>query len=101
MFAYYWDQFWLWVRQFIPLNWKWDMFFDAFPFVAKGLKVTAGLTFITYFFALIFGFVWVFLRRVPSKSIHFVVSWTMEFIRSTPPLVQLYFMFYSLPLISG
>lgn len=97
----YWDGFWEWVRQFIPLNWKWDMFFEAFPFIIKGLKVTAGLTLITYIFALLFGFVWTFLRRIPNKSIHFIVTWTMEFIRSTPPLVQLYFMFYSLPLIAG
>jgi len=100
-FLSYWDGFWDWVRQFIPLNWKWDLFFEAFPFVAKGLKVTAGLTIITYLFALIFGFAWTFLRRIPNRPINFIVTWTMEFIRSTPPLVQLYFMFYSLPLIAG
>lgn len=97
----FWDGFWEWLRQFIPLNWKWDLFFEAFPFVAKGLRVTAGLTIITYAFALIFGFVWTFLRRIPNRPINFIITWTMEFIRSTPPLVQLYFMFYSLPLILG
>jgi len=96
-----WDSFWAWIRLYIPLDWRWNMFFKAFPFVAKGLKVTAGLTIITYIFALIVGFVWTFLRRIPNKPVNFIVTWTMEFIRSTPPLVQLYFMFYSLPKLAG
>lgn len=87
------------VRQYIPLNWKWDVFFDSFPYVLEGLKITFGLTIACYTFALIFGFAWTFLRRVPNRAFVWVVTWTMEFIRSTPPLVQLYFIYYSLPLI--
>lgn len=87
------------VREYIPLNWKWDLFWDSFPYVAKGLYITFGLTIACYVFALVFGFVWTFLRRIPNRPIAFIVTWTMEFIRSTPPLVQLYFLFYSLPMI--
>ncbi len=87
------------VREYIPLNWKWDVFFDSFPFIVQGLKITFGLTIASYLFALIFGFAWTFLRRVQNRPFVWVITWTMEFIRSTPPLVQLYFMFYSLPLI--
>jgi polar amino acid transport system permease protein len=50
-------------------------------------------------FALIFGFLWVVLRRIPIKSIRWVVIWVMEFIRSTPPLVQLFFLYYGLPVM--
>src|SRR5699024_12076913 len=60
---------------------------------------TCALPISCYAFALLFGFVWTFLRRVPNRFIAWIVTWTMEFIRSTPPLVQLYFLFYSLPLI--
>lgn len=78
---------------------SWDVFLDAFPFVVKGLKVTVLLTITCYIFALIVGFVWVFLRRIPIKSIRWIITWIMEFIRSTPPLVQLFFLYYGLPVI--
>ncbi|WP_163971772.1 ectoine/hydroxyectoine ABC transporter permease subunit EhuD [Oceanobacillus halotolerans] len=80
-------------------NWNWDIFFDAFPIVIQGLGITIGLTFACYIFALVFGFVWTFLRRIPYKPINWIVTWVMEFIRSTPPLVQLFFIFYALPMV--
>lgn len=80
-------------------DWSWDVFFDAFPIVIKGIWVTAGLTVASFLFAIIFGFVWTFLRRIPNRFIQWVVIWTLEFIRSTPPLVQLFFIFYAYPVI--
>lgn len=82
-------------------HFSWETFFDAIPFVLQGLGVTIGLTIACYVFALLFGFVWTFLRRVPNKLFHWIVTWTMEFIRSTPPLVQLFFIFYALPMVPG
>lgn len=81
------------------MNWKWEVFFDALPLVSKGLTITISLTIICYLFALLFGFVWVFLRRIPSKIINWIVTWTMEFIRSTPPLVQLFFLYFGWPMV--
>lgn len=83
------------------MNWKWDMFFDAFPFVVQGLWITIALTFASYLFALLFGFVWTFLRRIPNKPLNWLVTWVMEFIRSTPPLVQLFFIYYAWPMVPG
>ncbi|WP_188385500.1 ectoine/hydroxyectoine ABC transporter permease subunit EhuD [Ornithinibacillus halotolerans] len=77
------------------------MFFDAFPFILKGIGVTIGLTFACFLFALVFGFVWVILRRIKFKPINWLVTWTMEFIRSTPPLIQLFFIYYAWPMIPG
>src|SRR5699024_11696968 len=54
-----------------------------------------------YIFALIVGFVWVFLRRIPIRFISWLITWIMEFIRSTPPLVQLFFLCYGLPVLPG
>ncbi|WP_217587321.1 ectoine/hydroxyectoine ABC transporter permease subunit EhuD [Lentibacillus saliphilus] len=79
------------------MNWNNDLFFQALPFISKGIWITLSLTIVCYVFALIFGFVWTFLKRIPNKAINWVVTWTMEFIRSTPPLVQLYFIFYAWP----
>ena len=83
------------------INWKWDMFFEAFPYILQGLGVTVGLTFACFLFALIFGFVWVFLRRIKFKPVNWLVTWIMEFIRSTPPLIQLFFIYYAWPMVPG
>ncbi|OZU88102.1 ectoine/hydroxyectoine ABC transporter permease subunit EhuD [Virgibacillus indicus] len=80
-------------------NWNWDTFFDALPMVLEGIGITIGLTFACYLFALIFGFLWIFLRRIPVKSLNWIITWIMEFIRSTPPLVQLFFIFYAWPMV--
>lgn len=82
-------------------HWRWETFFEALPFVLKGLGVTIGLTITCFVFALIFGFVWTFLKIIPNKLIHWIVTWVMEFIRSTPVLVQLFFIYYALPMIPG
>ena len=80
-------------------NWDWEVFFDAFPMIIQGLGITVGLTIACYIFALIFGFFWTVADRIPIKPIHWVIRWIMEFIRSTPPLVQLFFIFYAWPVV--
>ncbi|WP_188456079.1 ectoine/hydroxyectoine ABC transporter permease subunit EhuD [Virgibacillus oceani] len=82
-------------------NWSWDIFLEAFPYVLEGLGITIGLTIACYLFALVFGFIWTFVRRIPIKLIRWVLLWIMEFIRSTPPLVQLFFIYYAWPMVPG
>lgn len=79
--------------------WSWERFFDALPFVLDGLWITIILTVASFLFALIFGFVWTFLKRIPNKPLHWIITWIMEFIRSTPPLVQLFFIYFAWPVI--
>ncbi|GAB4075086.1 ectoine/hydroxyectoine ABC transporter permease subunit EhuD [Barrientosiimonas marina] len=80
-------------------NWQWDTFLDAFPMIIQGLGITVGLTLATYLFALIFGFVWTFLNAIRIRPLHWLFKWIMEFIRSTPPLVQLFFIYYAWPMV--
>src|SRR5699024_2424787 len=83
-------------------GWSWEVFFEAFPLVIKGLGVTVGLTITCYLFALIFGFAWVFLRRIPFKPLNWLVTWIMEFIRSTTQLIQsfsIYFAWSVIPVV--
>lgn len=77
--------------------WSWETFSRALPFVLDGLWVTVTLTITAFLFALVFGFVWTFLKRVPNRPFNWVITWVMEFIRSTPPLVQLFFIYYAWP----
>lgn len=79
--------------------WSWERFADAFPIVLEGLGTLISVTISTFIFALLFGFVWTFLRRIKNKQINWIVTWLMEFIRSTPPIVQLFFIYYAWPVM--
>ncbi|MDW0113826.1 ectoine/hydroxyectoine ABC transporter permease subunit EhuD [Sporosarcina saromensis] len=81
------------------MTWSWEVFFEVIPLIFKGLWITLGLTIACYVFAMIFGFFWVFMSRIPVKSINWLFRWIAEFIRSTPPLVQLFFIYFAWPVI--
>ncbi|GAB3064518.1 ectoine/hydroxyectoine ABC transporter permease subunit EhuD [Salinicoccus sesuvii] len=79
--------------------WSWETFLDAFPLILEGLKITLGLTVVSYLLALIIGFVWLILESTPFKPFNFVVYWIREFIRSTPPIVQIFFLYFAFPMV--
>ncbi|PXW89180.1 amino acid ABC transporter membrane protein 2 (PAAT family) [Streptohalobacillus salinus] len=79
--------------------WSFERFFEAWPYILKGLHITVGVTISAFLFAAVFGLVWAILRRVENKQLNFIITWVMEFIRSTPPLVQLFFIYYAWPVI--
>src|SRR5699024_6692576 len=78
---------------------SWEVCFEAFPLVIKGRAVTLGLTITCYLFALILGSACVLPSRIPFKPLNWLVTWIMEFIRSTPPLIQLFFISVAWPVI--
>ncbi|WP_121639037.1 ectoine/hydroxyectoine ABC transporter permease subunit EhuD [Virgibacillus sp. Bac330] len=80
-------------------NWSWEVVAEAFPKIIDGLGITLGLTLACYGFALAFGFIWLFMRKIPIRPLRWLITWVMEFIRSTPPLVQLFFIYFAWPMV--
>lgn len=79
--------------------WSWETFADAFPIIITGINVTLGLTVTSFILALIVGFIWLILESTPVKPFNFIIYWIREFIRSTPPLVQIFFLYYAWPMV--
>lgn len=79
--------------------WSWETFADAFPIVITGINITLGLTVTSFALALVAGFIWLILESTPIKAFNFIVYWIREFIRSTPPLVQIFFLYYAWPMV--
>ncbi|MFB9833508.1 ectoine/hydroxyectoine ABC transporter permease subunit EhuD [Actinoallomurus acaciae] len=77
--------------------WDWHYAGKILPDLLRGLVVTVEATLLGYAVALVLGLVWAMLRRSPSRIVNQVVRWVVEFIRSTPLLVQLFFLFFALP----
>ncbi|MGG0717420.1 ectoine/hydroxyectoine ABC transporter permease subunit EhuD [Robertmurraya massiliosenegalensis] len=79
------------------MTWDWDFAFQVFPEIASAIWLVIGITFGAYIFSLIFGLVLTFARRSKFKLLSLTTYGFIEFVRSTPPLVQLFFVFFALP----
>jgi polar amino acid transport system permease protein len=78
--------------------WSWEFAFDVFPIILRGMWVTLLATVVAFAIALVFGLLLSIGRRSKFKPVYWTVTGFVEFVRTTPPLVQLYFVFYVLPL---
>lgn len=80
-----------------PDQWDWDYAREHFPELLEGLWITVQLTVIGVGLAMVLGLVLALLRRSPLRIVRWPVGVAVEFIRSTPLLIQLFFLFYVLP----
>ncbi|MDQ4037023.1 MAG: ectoine/hydroxyectoine ABC transporter permease subunit EhuD [Actinomycetota bacterium] len=77
--------------------WDWDYAREIMPALLQGLVVTVQATLIGSVVALVLGLVLAMLRRSRLRAVRMITGGFVEFIRSTPLLVQLYFLFFVLP----
>jgi len=75
----------------------WQYALAALPVLASGLKITVQATVLGMTFALVVGLILALARRSHFTLISWPTAFFIEFIRSTPLLVQIYFLFYVLP----
>jgi ectoine/hydroxyectoine ABC transporter, permease protein EhuD len=67
------------------------------PILGIGLIVTLKAAAVGYAIALVLGLVLALLRRSRIKAVSWAVACFTEFVRDTPLLVQLFFLYYVLP----
>jgi len=79
------------------VNWDWNAVADFMPHFWDGLLVTLQVLAIGSVISFVLGLVWALLMRVPSRWVTWPVGTITEFIRNTPLLVQLFFLFYVMP----
>ncbi len=75
-------------------DWRWDFTFEILP----RLLIATGNTLLAagfgYAIAVVLGLVFALAQRTPSRTLTFVVREAVEFIRSTPLVLQIFFVFY-------
>jgi polar amino acid transport system permease protein len=79
------------------MEWDWDFAWSILPQLLEGFKITILATVLGAIVAAVLGLVFAILRRSPSRAVSRTTGFVVEFIRGTPLLVQLYFIFYVLP----
>jgi polar amino acid transport system permease protein len=79
------------------MEWDWAFVFSILPLLLEGVKITVLATVLGYAFAAIVGLAVALARRSAIPLVARPVAFAAAFIRGTPLLVQLYFLFYVLP----
>lgn len=79
------------------LDWDWAFVVEILPSLTSALGVTVVATLLGSAVALVLGLVFAVARMVPSKVVAGTTAVFVGFIRSTPLLVQIYFLFYVMP----
>jgi polar amino acid transport system permease protein len=78
-------------------DWSWDYVGDIMPQLLDGLWITVQATLLGSLVAFALGLVWAIALRSPARWVTWPVGIVVEFIRNTPLLVQLFFLFFVLP----
>ncbi|MEI4480976.1 MULTISPECIES: ectoine/hydroxyectoine ABC transporter permease subunit EhuD [unclassified Phyllobacterium] len=79
------------------MEWDWAFVVQILPTLIEGVKITIIATLLGSVLAAIVGLVIAIIRRSSNRLISMPMGFIAEFIRGTPLLVQLYFIFYVLP----
>lgn len=79
------------------MEWDWAFVREIMPTLIQGAIITVQATILGSIVAMAIGLLFAIARRSPNRWIARPIGFVVEFIRGTPLLVQLYFLFYVLP----
>ena len=79
------------------MEWRWEFVFEILPRMLWATGNTLLAAGVGYAIAVVVGLVLMLAQRTPYKVINVPVREMVEFIRSTPLLVQLFFVFFVAP----
>lgn len=78
--------------------WQWDYVWqEVLPKLLGVLHVTIGATITGFLLALVLGLIFTFGRRSKNRVVSGIAGGAVEFVRLTPLLVQLYFIYFVMP----
>jgi len=78
------------------MNFSWDLSLSILPLLLKASLVTIGVTTISFALSLVGGMIILLVRR-SSAIANSILGFVVEFIRNTPLLVQILFLYLALP----
>ena len=75
-------------------EWRWDFAYEILPKMLWATLNTIMAAGIGYAIAVVVGLIFLIGQRTPYKAINILVREIVEFIRSTPLLIQLFFLYF-------
>ncbi|KFF50338.1 amino acid ABC transporter permease [Gammaproteobacteria bacterium MFB021] len=83
------------------MNIDFSIVFSYWPVLLKGLAITLLFTLTSALLGSLLGFILSMLKMSPIRPIKMTVSLYVEFFRGTPLLIQLFWIYFCLPLVLG
>jgi polar amino acid transport system permease protein len=83
------------------MNWDWNNALYSLPLLLQGLLVTVEITVLGSLLAYVLGVVLALLRRSGIPVVSQFVYLFVEFVRSTPLLIQVFVLYYLVPPLTG
>jgi polar amino acid transport system permease protein len=77
--------------------WDWDYVFEILPTLARAALVTIQATLLGFVVAIVLGLVLAIMRISPKPAVSMAATAFVEFVRSTPLLIQIFFLFFVFP----
>ncbi|RWD50771.1 MAG: ectoine/hydroxyectoine ABC transporter permease subunit EhuD [Mesorhizobium sp.] len=74
--------------------WDWSYVWEALPYLHRGAIVTVQATVLSFAIALVLGLVIALIRQSPNRYVSAAMTEIVEFIRSTPLLLQVFFVYF-------
>lgn len=75
-------------------DWRWDFTFDILPRLLVATGNTLMAAGFGYAIAVVLGLILALAQRTPSRVLTLIVRELVEFVRSTPLVLQIFFVFY-------
>ncbi|NWF31312.1 ectoine/hydroxyectoine ABC transporter permease subunit EhuD [Streptomyces sp. PKU-EA00015] len=79
------------------MTWDWSAVADFMPRFWDGVLVTLQVLVLGSLISFTLGLVWAIAFRAPNRFVRWPVNLVTEFVRTTPLLVQLFFLYFVLP----
>lgn len=81
----------------MPFEWDWAYTFEILPILGEASIVTVQATVVGFLLAAVLGLAFAVLRMSRLVYLRWVVGGVVEFVRSTPLLIQIFFLYYVMP----
>lgn len=79
------------------IDWSWEFTWEIMPAMLRAAMVTIEATLLGFVLAAVLGLALALGRRSTNRWISWPVTGFIEFIRSTPLLIQIYFLYFVFP----
>jgi His/Glu/Gln/Arg/opine family amino acid ABC transporter permease subunit len=85
----------------VQYEWHFEVVAESLDFLLGGLVWTVGLSLLSMAASLVLGLLVSFARLSPWRPLSAVASAYTDFLRGTPLLVQILWVYYSIPILTG
>lgn len=82
-------------------EWDFSVVFGNFDLLLLGLINTLKVTGLALLFGVPLGLILALMRLYGNRSVRWPAGFIIEFLRSTPPIAQLFWFFFALPILIG